>query len=104
MIDWLDLAANSLWIMGCTAALATLSYAIWMASMRQKMLHTILAEYQYQIALNLSGILFCLGLVATSEEVWEILIWLLLGFMFAAQVVIAILKNRKKGFLAILYG
>ena len=36
MIDWFDLAANSLWIIGCAVALASLSYAIWMASMRQK--------------------------------------------------------------------
>ena len=96
MIDWNNLAANSLWIMGCAAALATLSYAIWMVSMRQKMLRTILAGYQYQIVLNLSGVLFCIGLAATSDALWEILIWLLLVVLFAAQLVITILKNRKK--------
>ena len=96
MIDWNNLAANSLWIMGCAVALASLSYAIWMASMRQKFLRTILVGYQYQIVLNLSGVLLCLGLAATSDALWEILIWLLLGFMFAAQLVITILKNRKK--------
>jgi len=97
MIDWKNLAANSFWIMGCAAALATLSFASWKASLKGIKLGTVLAGYQYQIALNLSGVLFCIGLAATSDALWEILIWLLLVVLFAAQVVIAILKNRKKG-------
>ena len=92
----MNLAANTLWILGCVVALASLSYAIWMASMRQKMLRTILVGYQYQIVLNLSGILFCLGLAATSDANWEIFIWILLAVLFAAQLVKTILKNKKK--------
>ena len=47
--------------MRCTVALSSLSYAIWMASMRQKMLRTILVGYQYQIVVNLSGVLSWTG-------------------------------------------
>jgi len=92
----MNLAANTLWIMGCAAALATLSYASWKASLKRIKLGTVLAGYQYQIALNLSGVLFCIGLAATSDALWEILIWLLLVVLFAAQIVITIPKNRKK--------
>ena len=96
MINWMNLAANSLWIMGWAAALATLSYASWKASLKGIKMRIILKDHQYQIVLNLSGILFCLGLAATSDALWEILIWLLLAVLFAAQLVITILKNRKK--------
>ena len=36
MIDWFNLAANSLWILGCAIALAVLSYASWQASLRRE--------------------------------------------------------------------
>jgi len=39
MIDWFYLAANSLWILGSTAALATFSYASWKASLKDKDAH-----------------------------------------------------------------
>jgi len=96
MIDWNSLAANSLWIIGCAAALATLSYASWKASLKGIKMCTILTDHQYQIVLNLSGILFCLGLAATSDANWEIFIWILLAVLFAAQFVKTILKNKKK--------
>ena len=96
MFDWLNLLSNALWIIACAFTLATLSYASWKSSTQQAKLLTVLRGYRYQIALNLSGVLFCLGMAATSEEVWETLIWLLLGFMFATQLVRTILKNGKK--------
>ena len=36
MIDWLNLIANTFWILGCALALATVSYAGWQASVEDK--------------------------------------------------------------------
>jgi len=82
--------------MGCAVAVATLSCASWKASFKGIKMRTILIDHRYQIVLNLSGVLFCIELAATSDANWEILVWLLLGFIFAAQLVKTILKNRKK--------
>ena len=80
----MNLAANTLWILGCATALATLSYASWKASLKGIKMRTILTDHQYQIVLNLSGVLFCLGLAATPDANWEIFIWTLLVVLFAA--------------------
>ncbi len=60
MINWINQAANILWILGCAAALATLIYASWKASLNGIKMRTILTDYQYQIVLSLSGVFFVL--------------------------------------------
>ena len=92
----MNLVTNTLWILGFAVAMATLSYASWRASLKGINMRTILMDHQYQIVLNLSSVLFCLGLAATSDANWEIFIYMLLAATFAAQLVKTILENRKK--------
>jgi hypothetical protein len=92
MIDWFSLAANALWILACAIALATLSYASWVASLRQEKILRILVLPKYQITIKLAGILFCLGLAGTSSKWWEIIIWLIICALFIVQTAKVLLK------------
>lgn len=97
MIDWFNLVANSLWILACAIALATLSHASWAASVRQEKLRKILALLEYQTSLNIAGILFCLGLAGISHKLWESVLWLILMELFVALSVIELIRKRKSG-------
>ncbi len=96
MIDWFNVAANSLWILGCAVALATLSYASWYASVYHEKLRQTLGGRNFQVSLNAAGVLFCLGLAATSGKVWEIILWAVLAVVFIVQIVILLLPTRDK--------
>lgn len=97
MIDWANLAANSLWILGCTLALATLSYASWEASVYKDKFTARLKKPAIQISLNLAGILFCAGLAATSSKTYEIILWSVLALLFLLQVAAGFAQSRKDG-------
>ncbi len=86
MIDWFNVAANSVWIFACSLALATLSYASWQASLSGARLRDQLARRAPQTWLNLSAFLFCLGLAAAAGAWWQSLLWLILAVVFAAQL------------------
>lgn len=86
MIDWRNLAANSLWILGCALALSTFSYASWEASIHKQKLRVRLGRPAVQLAFNLAGLLFCAGLAATAGSIIETVLWGLLSVLFAAQV------------------
>ena len=92
MIDWHNLAANSLWIVALAIGLATLSYASWAASLRDAKLKIVLNERPYQGFFNLAGLLFSLGLAATSTRWWEMLLWLILALLFLWQTIVVILQ------------
>ncbi len=96
MIDWANLAANALWILGCALALATLSYASWQASFYQEKLRQRLGKPGIQVALSAAGVLFCAGLAFTSASTLQMILWALLGVLFTAQLVMTILQERKE--------
>lgn len=81
MIEWVNFIANSFWILACAIALATLSHAGWAASILHENLGIILATPNYNSALHLAGILFCLGLGGISDKWWEITISLLFALL-----------------------
>ena len=89
MIDWYNLAANTLWILALALALATLGFARWQAQAEGEKLKTILNRPSWQISLNLAGTIFCAGLALTTEVWWEQLLWAILGVLFLVQVVIS---------------
>jgi hypothetical protein len=88
MIDWFNLAANALWIIGLAIALAVVSHASWQASLHHEKLRSRLAQPSYQIFFDLAAVLFCLGMAATSRRVWEIILWGGLATLFIAQAVV----------------
>lgn len=96
MIDWANLAANALWIVGCAIALATISYASWEASEVKDKFIDRLKKNSYQIALNLAGFLFSAGLAWTSDTTLEIVLWAILTVAFFAQMVAAYWRKRNE--------
>ncbi len=96
MIDWLNLFANSLWILGLALALATFSFASWQASLNHEKLRVQFDRANIMNAFNLAGIFFCAGLAATSRRWWEIAIWIVLSVAFAVQIVMSVVKDRRK--------
>jgi hypothetical protein len=87
MIDWVNLAANALWIVACAWALATFSYASWEASYYHEKLRQRLGRPAIQLSFTLAGALFCAGLAATSQGWLRIGVWVVLGLLFLIQAV-----------------
>jgi hypothetical protein len=92
MINWFNLGANALWVIGCAVVLATLSYASWEASLSRQKLAERLKQHSALLALNLGGLLICLGAALTRDLWWWIVLWGLLGLAFLIQVIL-ILRN-----------
>ena len=97
MINWLNLLANSFWILGCALALATLSYASWQASVINEKMGIVLSSPGYKISLYAAGTLFSIGLAATSDRVWEIILWTILAILFIIQAGLSIYQKKKTG-------
>ena len=86
MIDWLNLGANALWILGCALGLAGLSHASWEASLRGVRLRRQLGRASSQRVFSLAGTLFSLGLAGTSDSSLETALWLALALAFLIQI------------------
>ena len=95
MINWFNLIANTFWILGCALALATLSYASWQASSKNEKMGVVLSSPGYKISLYAAGALFSIGLAATSDRIWEILLWTILAILFIIQAGLAIYQKKK---------
>jgi len=96
MINWVNLIANSFWILGCALALATLSYASWQASVENIKIRMVLSSPAYKISLYAAGALFSIGLAATSERICEFLLWIILAILFAVQIGVSIRRKNNK--------
>ncbi len=97
MIDWGNLASNALWLFALALALAVLSFAYWERSVTGERMGVILAKPRWEFSLNLAGALFCLGLAATSDRLWEWVLWLILTGLYVAQIGLGIWRRRKTG-------
>lgn len=95
MINWVNLAANALWIIGCALGLAAISYANWEAAMSGERLRARLRQPRIQAAIHLAGALFCLGLTATSDSTVETVFWFILAVLFFAQMGITVFIGRQ---------
>jgi len=96
MIDWFNLAANTLWVGALTLALSILSIARSEALNDGRSLKVELKSHRWQMQLNIAGVLFCGGLSATTAVLWERILWLVLLVLFVGQIVLDFLSARKK--------
>ena len=94
MIDWLSVGSNALWILGCAVALATLSYASWEASVYDEKFTARLGRAPILASLNLAGLLFSLGLAATSDATIEKILWLILAVAFCGLLIYTAIYPR----------
>ena len=95
MIDWYNVIMNACWILGCAVALATISYASWEASARGKTFRECMRLSKIQIALNIGGLLFTVGLAGTTQIIWERVLWIIVGFGFLIHIVIEFFRREK---------
>lgn len=88
MVDWLNLIFNALWIFALSLALTVLSYTHWQGGALKIGWRAALQQPAAQHGLNVAGALFCLGLLGTSPNVWEKVLWgvLMLGFVGQSAV------------------
>lgn len=93
MIDWYNLLMNASWILGCAVALATLSFTSWEASASGKTFKDCLRQSKIQIALNIGGLLFTVGLAGTSQSIWQRVLWIILGLGFLVQILIEFFRR-----------
>jgi hypothetical protein len=94
MIDWINLAFNALWILGCAVALAALSYASWEATLLGVSLRSRLQQASYAKALNVSGFLVGLGAGGAVQGGWLKALWFVLAGMFLLQTVAALRSEQ----------
>ena len=85
MINWWDLAANSIWVLAIVFALAVFSVAYYQAQREGEKIRSILNAPRFALQLNLAGAIFCLGMAATSTRWWEFLLWIILMGLFSYQ-------------------
>jgi uncharacterized membrane protein YtjA (UPF0391 family) len=86
MIDWLNVAANALWIIGCSILLAAFSYASWAASENKQRISISLRSKGVWRALHTGGILVFSGLAATSNSIVQAILWALLGIILLVNL------------------
>ena len=75
MIDWYNVFANALWILGLAMFLAVVSMARWEAQAQGQRLLSVLERRRWQARLQLAGVLFTAGLLATASSLLERLLW-----------------------------
>lgn len=97
MIDWGNLFANGLWILGCALTLAAFSYASWQASLADESLRARLGSIGIQRAFYLAGLSFCVGLSLLSDSIWEFVLWAILGAFFGAGLLLSARSREKAG-------
>jgi len=96
VIDWLNLAFNTLWITALALALTVLSFASWEAKVEGERMGIVLARLRWDLSLNLTGVLFCFGLSATSGKICERVLWLVFAGLYLFQIGFGIWKRTRK--------
>jgi hypothetical protein len=89
MIDWANLAANALWIVGCAVALATFSFASWQASIHSEKLTAWMYKPGYGRMFALAGMLFCAGQLWLAGAAILRVLWVLLGALILAAMMLS---------------
>jgi hypothetical protein len=87
MIDWWEVVANSLWILGLSVCLSTLSMVSYRARAQQSHLREGLNELGSQLALAFGLLLFFLGILTTSRTWWQALLSGLLAVLVAGTLI-----------------
>ena len=89
LINWNSLISNAIWIIALSWLLYVISMSLWTANTNNRKLSAELDRPNRQMQLNLGGMLFCVGLVLVSEQLWQMLILIALGVLFLVQLVLA---------------
>jgi hypothetical protein len=75
MIDLWFVASNSLWLVGLSLLLATISWASWAASVGKARMVDILMQPDTRRIWGIGMALFCAGMAVTGRAWWEYGLW-----------------------------
>ena len=101
MIDWANLAANGLWILGLAVILATISYASWQASTSGEKLGACIGRPAYQVALSVGTLLFTAGLAAAAGGLFTRIVWVILALLSLVSLILAGRQAKRESNLAV---
>ena len=93
MIDWINLAANVLWILALSIGLSTVGILYYRSTSGDQPPGAAWRQSGPQAALSLAGFLFCTGLLLTSDSFFQRFLWALLALAFVVQWLV----NRQPG-------
>ncbi len=93
MFVWIMVGSNALWILGLAIALAAFSFASWQSWASHASFRKTLGRASFQGILSIAGLLFCLGLAATTPVLWQAAIWLVLAALFLYQAFTALRRR-----------
>lgn len=86
MINWWDLAANSVWILAMALGLAVVSAAYYKSKIENLKLKNVLDKPKYALMLNIAGAVFCVGMILTTNVWWEMVLWGVMTGLFGWQI------------------
>jgi CDP-diglyceride synthetase len=75
MINWQSVIFNSFWIFGLALLLAAFSYHYWEAAQNNRSLRVQLSQPAFLRFFWLAIFLVSIGLIGTSQQLWEMAIW-----------------------------
>ncbi len=93
MIDWGNLAWNTLWVMACMLTLSVLAIQQWQTRATGMRLRDGLKQPYPAIILSVAAMLFCIGMLGTSVGQVEPIAWGVLAVLFGVQ---GFLKFRRR--------
>ena len=96
MINWWNLIASTIWITAVALGLAVAGIAYYESEVGNVTFKSLLGNMKYQLLLNIAGGVFCVGMAASSDQWWEIGLWIALAGLFGVQVWMVDQGRRKK--------
>ena len=95
LIDWVMVGLASLWITGLALILTALGFADYRAARAGGKFRHEIKRPAYQSVINFGLNLFCLGMVGSSREWWQTVLWAVLAAAFAAYTFRALRQMRR---------
>jgi hypothetical protein len=92
LIDWRMVGFASLWILGLAVILSVFGFVDYHAKAGGRRFRDELRKSIYQAWINIGLVLFCLGLLGSSDAWWESVLW---GLLAAAFLVFGIRSFRE---------
>jgi hypothetical protein len=96
MIDFANVAANALWVLGLALLLAVWSYARYEANRLDVKTREMLGKLKYHLWINGGLLLFIAGMALSEDRWWARGLWILVGIGFLVDSGMRIADSRKE--------
>jgi hypothetical protein len=96
MIDFAQVAANALWVLGLALLLAVWSYARYEAHLEGVKTREMLGRLSYSLWINGGLLLFVVGMALTEDRWWARGLWILVGVGFLVDSGMRVAEARKE--------